>query len=234
MKRVLLILAMITGMLGYTVTAVQAEPARWSEELFAQFQKEYGVAGASRLRRVYETLIAEADAPLETKLRVVNDTLNKLPWVTDRDKWHAEDYWATPIETIALYGGDCEDMAIGKYVGLRLLGVPEKNLYLGYVRVRATGEPHMVLVWLSDDHQHALVLDNMIPEIKTGNERDDLVGVYLFDAAGDLILLDDDGQQRTIKAEIGQRRLEKLETIKARIRENREKYRQYNGGRPTF
>lgn len=234
MKRVLLFLVLFTGVLLLPFQNAQAAPVRWSEEVFTQFQKEYGIAGANRVRKVYDTLIAHADSPLREKLQVVNDTMNKLPWVTDREKWNADDYWATPIETIVKYGGDCEDMAIGKFVGLRLLGVPKENLYLGYVKVRATGEAHMVLVWVDDARTETLVLDNLVPEIKHGKDRPDLVAVYLFDADGDLVLFDDNGGKRSIKAEFSGRKMQKLETIKARIEENREKYRAYNDGRPLF
>ncbi|NVK42778.1 MAG: transglutaminase-like cysteine peptidase [Oceanospirillaceae bacterium] len=234
MKRVLLFLALFTGVLGFAFQSAQAAPVRWSDEVFTHVQSEYGIAASNRLRRIYDTLMANADKPLRQKLEVVNDTMNKLPWVTDRDKWNAEDYWATPMETIVKYGGDCEDMAIGKFVGLRLMGVPKENLYLGYVKVKATGEAHMVLVWVNDAQTETLVLDNLVPEIKSGKERTDLVAVYLFDADGDLVLIDDNGEDRSIKAEISGRKMQKLETIKARIEENREKYRVYNEGRPLF
>jgi predicted transglutaminase-like cysteine proteinase len=165
---------------------------------------------------------------------LVNNKFNELPWIADKDKWSAEDYWATPFETITQFGGDCEDMAIGKFLALRLMGIPKKNLHLGYVKVKATGESHMILVWVSDDRSETMVLDNMINEVKSGKQRTDLLAIYLTSADGELILLNDDGQSRSIKAEISPKKMQKLETVKKRMRENQEKYKAYNDGRPLM
>ena len=148
-------------LLGIALTAsvtLRAEAAiqPWSENVFKQLENEYGAEASRRMRSIHDVMIQNKDQPLRKKLEIVNDTLNALPWVTDRSKWSAEDYWATPLETIALYGGDCEDMAIGKYMALRLMGVPRKNLYLGYVKVKATGESHMVMVWVNDQRSAPL------------------------------------------------------------------------------
>ena len=48
----------------------------------------------------------------------------------DDQHWHQADYWATPIETLASNGGDCEDFSIAKYFTLRELGVAEQCLRL--------------------------------------------------------------------------------------------------------
>lgn len=234
MKKLLTLLILMTGLSVSHLQAAEPASPRWSDEVFRQVAIEQGVAASNRLRKIYDTLMASADKPLRQKLEVVNDTMNALPWVTDQAKWKADDYWATPLETITQYGGDCEDMAIGKYVGLRLMGVPQKNLFLGYVKVRATGEAHMVLVWVNDERTETLVLDNMTPEIKPGKERDDLIAVYMFDADGNLVLFDDDGGKRSVKAVISDRKLQKLETVKARINENRERFKVFNDGRPLF
>ena len=80
----------------------------------------------------------------------------------------------------------------------------------------------------------ALVLDNYMKEIKSGTERQDLLGIYLIDADKNLILLNDDGKKRSIKSEIDNAKLSKLDTIKQKIAESRVKYQQYNEGRPLF
>lgn len=206
----------------------------WSENLFKQIEIEYGKAASQRMRHIHKVIVDNQNAPLREKLAVTNGTLNALPWITDKAKYNTEDYWATPLETIALFGGDCEDMAIGKYVMLRMLGIPEKNLYLAYAKVRATGEAHMVLVWFNDKRNESLVLDNMTSEVKTGKERMDLLAIFLFNAAGNVLVIDDKSGNRTLKTEASAKKIKKLETIKQRIKENREKAKAYNDGRPLF
>lgn len=191
----------------------------WSEGVFIQIEKEYGVEAVKRLRYIYNLVQTNLDKPVLEKLEIVNTTLNLFPWISDKALWNSDDYWATPLETLAQFGGDCEDMAIGKFVMLRLMGVSKKNLYLGYAKIRETGEAHMVLVWLNNDRSKALVLDNLDKEIKLGKDRMDLQAIFLFDADENVILLNDDNGARNIKSEIGKRKLSKLEEIKKRILE---------------
>ena len=101
----------------------------WSEKVFDQIEKEFGGAASKRMRNIYQLILDNEDKPVRVKLEVANNALNALPWITDREKWNADDYWATPFETLTQFGGDCEDMAIGKFMVLRLMGIPKKNLY---------------------------------------------------------------------------------------------------------
>ncbi len=206
----------------------------WSEAVFDNINKEYGVAASKRMRNIYQLILDNEDKPLREKMEVANNALNALPWIADREKWSADDYWATPFETLTQFGGDCEDMAIGKLVVLRLMGIPKKNLHLAYVKVKQTGEFHMVLVWVNDARTQTLVLDNLIQTIKSGKERTDLFVVYLTDADGNMILIKDDGKKRNIRAEIKPKKFKKLETVKKRMLENQVKYTKINGGNPLF
>ena len=206
----------------------------WSEGVFEQINKEHGVAAEQRMRNIYQLILNYRNKPLMEKLTITNDTLNKLPWIADREQWSADDYWATPYETLTKYGGDCEDMAIGKLVVLRLMGVPKKNLHLGYVKVKKTGEAHMVLVWVNDDRSKSLVLDNLVETILPGPERTDLLAVYLTDTDGNIIVIDDDGKKRSIAGEIENRKLAKLEKVKQKMAANHEKFKKFNDGRPLY
>jgi predicted transglutaminase-like cysteine proteinase len=206
----------------------------WSENLFAQIEKEFGPAAAKRLRYVYDTARANQSKPIHEKLVLVNSTLNKLPWISDQQQWNAEDYWATPLEILSKAGGDCEDMAIGKLVMLRMMGVPRQNLYLGYGKIKSRNEAHMVLIWANDKRTDVRVLDSFVTAVKTPKERMDLQMIYLTDVDGNVILIEDAGGRRRIKAEIGAQRLSKLETVKQRVLETREKYKEFNEGRPLF
>jgi predicted transglutaminase-like cysteine proteinase len=206
----------------------------WSENVFIQIEKEYGIESGKRMRYLYDLIQTNQQKSVREKLEMVNTALNLFPWLSDKELWNEDDYWATPLETLARFGGDCEDMAIGKFVTLRLMGVPKRSLYLGYVYVRQSGEPHMVLVWVNDERTESLVLDHLDKKVKSGKDRKDLQAIYLFDADQKVILLNDENGERSIKAEVGKRKMSKLESIKQRIIENNEKYKQYNDGRPLW
>jgi predicted transglutaminase-like cysteine proteinase len=206
----------------------------WSESVFVQIENEFGAEAHKRIRHIHQVIQDNYSKPDREKLEIVNNTLNAVPWISDSRNWDADDYWATPLETLTKFGGDCEDMAIGKFVMLRMMGIPKQNLELGYVKVRKTGESHMVLVWLNDSRSESFVLDNLDKEVKTGKERSDLLAIYLTDADGNFILLNDDHGQRSIKSETKTSKFEKLNKIKAQILINQEKYKKYNNNRPLF
>jgi predicted transglutaminase-like cysteine proteinase len=206
----------------------------WSENVFIQIEKEYGIEAGKRMRYVYDMIQTNQQKSVREKLEMVNTALNLFPWLSDKELWNEDDYWATPLETLARFGGDCEDMAIGKFVMLRLMGVPKRNLYLGYANIRQSGQPHMVLVWLNDERTESLVLDHLDKEVKPGKDRKDLQAIYLFDADQKVILLNDENGERSIQSELGKRKMSKLESIKRRIIENNEKYKQFNDGRPLW
>jgi predicted transglutaminase-like cysteine proteinase len=206
----------------------------WSESLFAQVEKEYGSLAAKRLRYVYDTARENQNKPVLEKLKIANSTLNKLPWVADQQQWNSDDYWATPFEILTKVGGDCEDMAIGKYVMLRMMGVPQRNLYLGYGKLKTRNEAHMVLVWVNDQRTDLRILDSFVKDVKTGKERSDLLGIYFTDINGKVILIDDVGGRRKVKEVLTPKKMSKLDALKQHIRDTREKYRAYNEGQPLF
>lgn len=228
------ILIFITLVLFSSIIRADVKLQPWSDNVFKQIEIEYGEAASKRMRNIYQLILDNENKSVREKLEITNNALNALPWIADRDKWSAEDYWATPFETLTQFGGDCEDMAIGKLVVLRLMGIPKNNLRLGFVKIRRTGESHMVLVWTNDDRTESLVLDNYVKTIMDGKERTDLQAILLTDTDGNLILLNDDGKKRSIKAEISAKKMQKLETVKQRIVESRKKYEQYNDGKPLY
>jgi predicted transglutaminase-like cysteine proteinase len=72
---------------------------------------------------------------------------NRVRYYTDARHWGTPDYWATPVESLASEGADCEDYAIGKYFSLKALGIPVQNLRITYVRALRWNEAHMVLAY---------------------------------------------------------------------------------------
>src|SRR5262249_37689852 len=101
--------------------------------------------------------------------------------------WQTQDYWATPLETLGMGRGDCEDFAIAKYVTLVALGIPQDHLRLIYVRAQVPGQPvqaHMVLGYYPDLNGEPQILDNLNGAILPATERPDLTPIFSFNAEG--------------------------------------------------
>jgi len=118
--------------------------------------------------------------PDDTVLRQVNGFFNQIPYFSDIKHWGVNDYWATPVEMIGSFGGDCEDYSIGKYLSLKDIGIPVSKLRITYVRAVKLGEPHMVLAYYPTPDADPLILDNLINDIRPASQRTDLEPVYGF------------------------------------------------------
>lgn len=105
---------------------------------------------------------------------------NNIRYYTDIKHWGVVDYWATPIESLASEGADCEDYAIAKYFSLKSLGVPTQNLRITYVRALRWNEAHMVLAYYPTPDADPYILDNLNKRVSLASERTDLVPVYSF------------------------------------------------------
>lgn len=113
-------------------------------------------------------------------LRKTNEFLNQVPYISDMALWGQEDYWASPVEMLSAFGGDCEDYSIAKYLSLKELGIPIERLRITYVKARSVGESHMVLAYYPTPDADPLILDNLLKEIKPASQRPDLEPVYSF------------------------------------------------------
>ena len=105
---------------------------------------------------------------------------NRVRYYTDARHWGTPDYWATPVESLASEGADCEDYAIGKYFSLKALGIPVQNLRITYVRALRWNEAHMVLAYYPTVDADPYILDNLNKNVLLASERTDLVPVYSF------------------------------------------------------
>ena len=235
--RLLIFLVLPFLLLGGNPAWCEYQP--WSEKVFQYVAQEYGADAEKRLRYLHSLILDNQDLPSMEKVELVNKTLNKLPWIADSSHWKQADYWAAPMETIATFGGDCEDIAIVKWVVLVHLGITEDHLRLAYVKIKKTGENHMVLLFVKNpsapiDQLEVYVLDNYVQEVKRGSERTDLIGIYIFDADGNIVLLDDKDGKRSIKGEYKERKIKKLEDLKKKIAANRDTFTELNDGRPLL
>ncbi|MFN3231141.1 MAG: transglutaminase-like cysteine peptidase [Alphaproteobacteria bacterium] len=115
------------------------------------------------------------------QLTRVNSEINRWSYRSDRAAWGRKDFWATPQEMFDKGAGDCEDMAIFKYLLLRAVGFDAEDMTL---MVMATGtHAHMVLVVAQPGG--AVVLDNLTNDILLASDDDRTdVPIYSLSEAG--------------------------------------------------
>jgi len=160
--------------LGFT-TAV-------SERLIEVYGKRFGAGAAERLKAWKQYARARGGSPATERdlLEEVNRLLNRIAFVDDAVHWGAEDYWATPAESVASNGADCEDYTIAKYFLLKELGVPISRLRMTYVKSLKLNQAHMVLAYYPRPDAEPLVLDNLDDRVLPASQRTDLIPVYSF------------------------------------------------------
>ena len=152
-------------------------------------QRRFGAPGLARLQAWLAMLQGQQGQPVAAQLRAVNQFWNRQVLASDDIKiWRESDYWATPMESLGIGAGDCEDFVIGKYFSLIQLGVPARTLRLIYVRARMGGVgsthsvAHMVLGFYEQPQAVPQLLDNLIDNLLKASERSDLTPVFSFDA----------------------------------------------------
>lgn len=119
--------------------------------------------------------------PLNSKIDAVNDYINQVRYVEDKDNFGQSDYWATPTEFFAR-GGDCEDFAIAKYALLKQLGVPEDRMRLAIVQDKIKNIPHAILIVYTD--AGAKILDNQLKQAKPTTIVSRYKPIYSINADG--------------------------------------------------
>jgi predicted transglutaminase-like cysteine proteinase len=156
-----------------------------TEQFLAQIEEKYNRFARERVAN-WQALIENSQTLSELeKLEVVNTFFNSnVLFINDINLWQQEDYWATPVEMLAIGAGDCEDYSIAKYFTLKEIGIPEEKLRITYVKATEIGQAHMVLTYFETKRSIPLVLDNLKIDIQPATERTDLVPVYSFNGAG--------------------------------------------------
>jgi predicted transglutaminase-like cysteine proteinase len=193
----LAIIAVIVVMLVYASASAQVPSdlgftTRVSQGLINQMTERFSAAArnllgdwinAARTQKQPPSFLQKLEREKGSEaavLQIVNDQLNRIPWKSDQSHWGQADYWATPAESVASNGADCEDYAIAKYYLLKELGVPLERLRITYVRAIKLNEAHMVLAYYASPDADPLILDNLEKRVRPASERTDLVPVYSF------------------------------------------------------
>lgn len=179
----------IAAMLMLCSTVVAAEVLDFSPGLLRFVANRWGSDAPERLTdwrdELRKSISRQRGATLSSAdtMRYLEDFnwyWNNIRYYTDIKHWGVVDYWATPIESLASEGGDCEDYAIAKYFSLKSLGVPTQNLRITYVRALRWNEAHMVLAYYPTPDADPYILDNLNKRVSLASERTDLVPVYSF------------------------------------------------------
>jgi predicted transglutaminase-like cysteine proteinase len=179
----------LCGVCVLTVPLVWAVPnfRSISDEALLGINKQYGHQAAERIARWSQTLNKFAlneSLSNEAKARFANDYFNQVRWEWDINHWGVEDYWATPIETLGTYAGDCEDFSIGKYFSLISMGMHTEKLRITYVKALDQNLAHMVLAYYPTPNAEPFILDNIKRTILPASERKDLLPIYGFNGDG--------------------------------------------------
>jgi len=159
------------------------------QRLEAAWQERFASADTRILQLLRELLERSSTLDEDKKLERINDFFNRaIRFEDDADIWGEEDYWATPLETLATGRGDCEDIAIAKYYSLIAVGVPVGKLRLVYVRAVIDSfsgpqlQAHMVLAYYPSPTAEPLILDNLDGRIRPASRRNDLHPVFSFNS----------------------------------------------------
>jgi len=191
------------------------------ERLLTAFVQRWGIGVTPRFNAWQAMLQTVRGGSDIERMKRVNDFFNRqIKFGEDLAIWNQPDYWATPLETLGLGAGDCEDFAIAKYFSLKEVGVSPDKLRLIYVRARigssdaVASQAHMVLAYYAQPESEPLVLDNLISEIRPSSRRPDLVPVFSFNSEG--VFTGVSGKEATPAAGTG--RLSRWEDLLKRAR----------------
>ncbi len=132
---------------------------------------------------------------LDTKARSAKDGIGKLDAVNtyvnthvkrveDYDLYSVDDVWSPPINTLTV-GGDCEDIALVKFWGLRRLGFAAEDLFLvlGISMFRTPPTGHAVLGARLRDGS-VQVLDILEASVIPANDLKHFEPAYALNAVG--------------------------------------------------
>lgn len=141
---------------------MNVKPAAGSEKL----TKWQAVVQKTNVASIHQSYQSNSRREL---VEAVNTAMNKYRFVSDKQNYGKEDYWASPKEFFA-NGGDCEDYAIAKYYALKKANVPVDDMRIVTVFDTKLRIHHTVLVVRDQNKQY--VLDNQRKEVYLANDND--------------------------------------------------------------
>lgn len=140
---------------------------KWTT-VMARFEQQMGTQSNTPRVQAWKASIKRLQGMSDAdKVAGVNDYVNKVNYIEDRQNYNKSDYWATPIEFFAR-GGDCEDFAIAKYASLRALGFRADQMRIAIVQDKIKNIPHAILIVYTDEG--TFVLDNQDKRTRTASD----------------------------------------------------------------
>lgn len=154
----------------------------FSQDLLSGVEQRYGSEARSRVAAWQQLMVGIVESSEDdlTNIKYANDFFNRVKWISDQEHWGIEDYWATPIETLATNAGDCEDFSVGKYFTLQNTHFDIDKIRITYVKALDLNQAHMVLAYYATPDAEPLILDNINKSILPASERKDLLPIYSF------------------------------------------------------
>ena len=113
--------------------------------------------------------IVDSGRSLEGRARLghINRAINlKIKPMSDLAIYGEDDVWSSPLATLAIGAGDCEDYAIAKFVALQEAGVSANDLRIVILRDNIREEDHAVVAarlngnWLMLDNRHMVMAED--------------------------------------------------------------------------
>lgn len=114
-----------------------------------------------------------SNIPTYQDIETIQKSCNGPKFISDKEAWGKDDYWATPKEFRAKNAGDCEDFAICKYYALRKAGFKAEDLKILLGKSRILMGHHAILSVRFDNKEY--ILDNVD---KTISLRKDFIDRY--------------------------------------------------------
>lgn len=167
-----------------------APPLRaWDAQQMRAAAQRAGPGAVAALAPLQNMLAEARSQDDDARLLATNQFYNlRIDFRPDSEVWGQEDYWATPLQSLAAGRGDCEDYVIAKYTTLLAMGVQRSRLRLVYVRARMSDAPapvaHMVLAYYATPGAEPLILDNLRADVLPASQRSDLTPVFSFNSEG--------------------------------------------------
>lgn len=164
----------------------------FDKNLMAQrMQVKYNASGMTRLHQWLLLVDEIKDKTDLEKIKSVNQFFNSnINFQDDKILWKNLDYWATPLDTLGIGAGDCEDYAIAKYFTLLEANIAVERLRFIYVKAQIGDknsrlfQAHMVLGYYESEVAVPLILDNLITNVEAASQRPDLKPVFSFNSDG--------------------------------------------------
>lgn len=161
----------------------------WDAQQMRSAAQRMGTGAVAALAPLHNLLNEGRSQDDDARLLAVNQFFNlRIDFKPDTEVWGQEDYWATPLQSLAAGRGDCEDYVIAKYTTLLAMGVQRSRLRLVYVRARlsdgAAPVAHMVLAYYAAPGAEPLILDNLRADVLPASQRGDLTPVFSFNSEG--------------------------------------------------